>query len=347
MRAVQRNRSAERSAELIAAIVLFVDIRDFLAERRRIERLVTEHREEAAAPIIRAALGDDVHDAAVAAAVFGLEPLRDEVELLNRLERERLQQPTDGVVVVVATVDLVVHVAAVAAVDLRRELCALRRVGVEAEADTRNRRREVRELTSVERQRLDALNVDDAAHRGGARFNHRRLAGDRHRLLHAGDLERHVHVERLTDVEHDGLVLDLGEPCQVRGQIVCADGKGVQSVDPFRVRDGGSAEARLRVQGRDIHAWNRRALIVQDAAGDVTGRLLREHWRSGQPQRAQDDHRVDDPLHALFASEIKKQMNVRASSRRLVIQQVPNQNSRDESHQFDREMHRKRGVFFV
>jgi hypothetical protein len=45
--------------------------------------------------------------------------------------------------------------------------------------------------------------------------------------------------------------------------------------------------------------------------------------------------------------EWKKQMNVRPSWRRLVVQQVPNQNSRDESHQFDREMHRKRGVFFV
>ena len=43
-------RSAKRSAELIAAIVLFVDIRDFLAERRRIQRLVAEHREPATAP---------------------------------------------------------------------------------------------------------------------------------------------------------------------------------------------------------------------------------------------------------------------------------------------------------
>ena len=91
--------------------------------------------------VVRAALGDDVHHAAVAAAVFGLVALRDEVELLDRLEREELEQAADGVVVVVAAVDLIVDVAAVAAADLRRVLRALGRIGVEAEADAGNRER--------------------------------------------------------------------------------------------------------------------------------------------------------------------------------------------------------------
>ena len=101
---------------------------------------------------------------------LGLGALGDEVELLDRFEREQLQQAADGVVVVVAAVDLVVHVAAVAAVDLRRVLRALGRVGVEAEADAGNRRREVGELAAVERQALDAADVDDAADRRGPSF---------------------------------------------------------------------------------------------------------------------------------------------------------------------------------
>ena len=106
--------------------------------------------------VVRAALGDDVHDAAVAAAVLGLVALRDEVELLNGLEREELQEAADGVVVVVAAVDLVVDVAAVAAANLRRVLRALGRIGVEAQADAGNRERRVGELPAVQRQILDA-----------------------------------------------------------------------------------------------------------------------------------------------------------------------------------------------
>ena len=133
-------------------------------------------------PVVGAALGDDVHHAAVAAAVLGLEALRQEVELLDRLEREQLQQAADGVVVVVAAVDLVVDVAAVAAVDLRRVLRALGRVGVEAEADAgivAARLANCRPLSGRLSMRFD---VDDAADRRRGRLDERRRAGDVDRL---------------------------------------------------------------------------------------------------------------------------------------------------------------------
>ena len=109
----------------------------FSVSRLRVHRLVAEAREPAAVRLVGAALGDDVHHAAVAAAVLGLVALGDEVELLDRLEREELQQAADGVVVVVAAVDLVVDVAAVAAGDLRRVLRALGRIA----SGSRGRRR--------------------------------------------------------------------------------------------------------------------------------------------------------------------------------------------------------------
>ena len=94
---------------------------------------------------------------AAAAAVFGVEALRQDVELLDRFEREELQQAADRVVVVVAAVDDVVDVAAVAAADLRAVLRALGQLGMEAEADAGNRRREVGELAAVERQAFDVV----------------------------------------------------------------------------------------------------------------------------------------------------------------------------------------------
>jgi hypothetical protein len=85
--------------------------------------------------------------------------------LLHRFEREHLQQAANGVIVVVTAVDDVVDVAAVATANLRRVLRTLRRVGVEAEANTRNDSRPVGELPAVERQALDPGEVDDLADR--------------------------------------------------------------------------------------------------------------------------------------------------------------------------------------
>ena len=161
VRLVLRDRPAEAAAELVAAVVLLVGTFDDASRSRSARSSTCRGTNSKTLPVtvVRAALGDDVHHAAVAAAVLRLEALRHEVELLDRLERKRLQQAADGVVVVVAAVDLVVDVAAVAAVDLRRVLRALGRVGVEAEADAGNRRREVRELPAVQRQALDPLRM--------------------------------------------------------------------------------------------------------------------------------------------------------------------------------------------
>ena len=138
-------------------------------------------REPAAAQLVGAALGHDVQHRA-AAAVLGVEPLREDVELLDRLERKELQQAADGVVVVVAAVDDVADVAAVAAADLRAVLRALRQVGVEAEADAGNRRRQVGELPAVERQALDARDVDDLADGRRGDGHEREFRGHRDRL---------------------------------------------------------------------------------------------------------------------------------------------------------------------
>ena len=51
----------------------------------RIHAVVAVRSEKAAAQIVGAALGDDVHHPAVAAAVLGLVALGDEVEFLDRL----------------------------------------------------------------------------------------------------------------------------------------------------------------------------------------------------------------------------------------------------------------------
>ena len=173
VRAIERDRSAERSTVLIAAVILLVELVDFFGLRLGVHRAVPEEREAASLELIGAALGDDVHHAAIAASVLRLVAGGLEVEFLDRLEREELQEPADGVVVVIAAVDLVVDVAAVPAGNLRGELGALGRIRVETEPDAGNRQRQVGELTAVERKALDVLDVDDAADRRGVRFDER------------------------------------------------------------------------------------------------------------------------------------------------------------------------------
>ena len=170
---LQRDRSAERSAELIAAVILLVELVDLLGLRLRVHRAIPEEREAASLELVGSALRDDVHHAAVAASVLGLVAGGLEIEFLDRFEREELEQSADGVVVVVAAVDLVVDVAAVPAGNLRRELRALRRIRMEAKPDARNRQRKIGELPAVERKALDVLHVDDAADRRRVRFDER------------------------------------------------------------------------------------------------------------------------------------------------------------------------------
>ncbi len=126
VRAVRDDRAAQAAAELVTLVGLPVHLGQLLGERPRVHRLVAPQREPAAAALIGAAFGHDVEHGAVAAAVFRVEALRQHFKFLNGLEREQLQQPADGVVVVIATVDDVVDVPAVAAADLRRVLRGLR-----------------------------------------------------------------------------------------------------------------------------------------------------------------------------------------------------------------------------
>ncbi len=270
------DRAAEAAAKLVAAVVLLLAVVDLLGVGLGIHRGVAEQLEEAAVQIVGAALGDDVHHAAVAAAVLGLGARGHEVEFLDRFEREQLQQAADGVVVVVAAVNLVVQVAAVAAVDLRRVLGALGRVRVVAEAHAGQRRREVRELAAVERQALDAADVDDTADRRDRRFNQRRGRGDGDRLRDVRNLQREVEADGLADVDDDALAIDGAETGELDEQVVFADVQRLQAIGAFSVRHGRTGKARGWTGGRDGRARNCGALIIGNASQNGAGRLLRK-----------------------------------------------------------------------
>ena len=271
--AVLGDRTADAAAVLVAAIVLLRHVAQRLALGLGVHRRVAEQRERAAADVVGAALGHHVHDGA-AAAVLRVEALRHHVELLNRLERIHLRETADGVVVVVAAVDDVIDVAAVAAADLRHVFRRLRRIRVEAETHAGHRRREIGELPAVERQPFDARQIDHLADRRGGRRDERRVAHDGDRLRDRGEPKRQIEIRRLRDVDRDVLALETDESGKLRDDVVGADGHRVEVIQAFAVADVGAREAGGRVGGRHRGAGDRHPLRIEHEAGDRAGGLL-------------------------------------------------------------------------
>ena len=131
--------------------------------------------------------------------------------LLDGLEGIHLQQAADRVVVVVAAIDDVVDVAAVAAADLRAVLRALRRVRVEAKTDAWHDGREVGELSAVQWELLQAREVDDLTNGRRRGRDDRTLADNRDRLGDWSDSQRVIERGGLRQVDRDVLMFDGGE----------------------------------------------------------------------------------------------------------------------------------------
>src|SRR5205814_2739802 len=246
---------------------------------------VSKQLKAAARPQVGAALGDDVHHPPVAAAVLRLVTRSDEVELLNRLEWKQLQQAADGIVVVVAAVNLIVQIATVAAGNLRRVLRALGRIAVEPEPDTRNRRSQIRELPAVERQALDPLWIDHAADRRGGGLDEWRRADDVDRFGDRSNPQVEVDGQRRRDRDVDVLLDHRRKAWKFACDVVEADGQGGEPVDAFGVAHFRAAEAGRRTLRSDRGTGNARALFIDDAAGNVAGRLLRQGGGAGEQEK--------------------------------------------------------------
>jgi hypothetical protein len=180
VRSIAPDRSAERATVLPPPVIRLRHVEGRFRRRSRVQRIVSKECERAAGQPVRSTFRDDVHDASARTAVPGAVTHDRKPELLNGVEREHLQLTAHRVVVVVAAVHEVVDVASRAAKHLRRILRPLGRIAMKRNADAWQGRRQVCELTPVERKLFDPPRLDDAAdhRRRGLDERVRRRHGD-------------------------------------------------------------------------------------------------------------------------------------------------------------------------
>ena len=117
-----------------------------------------------------------------------------------------------------------------------------------------------------------------------------RVAADGDGLRQPGDLQIEVRVDRLADADLKPLLLNRGKSLQLHLDVVRADRKRREAVQPFGVADRASAETGLRVRRRHRGAGDCGSLRIQYASGDRPGGLLRaSEWRQSpekdEPER--------------------------------------------------------------
>ena len=207
-------------------ICLVVGLRQVLLGRKVVLRrhvLVGVEVEHHAAERVGARLRHRVDDAAGRGAELGVELAGQELELLHRFDRRaRLRAAVAAVegVVVAGAVERVVDVLRALAVDADR--VGAERVGRDERRHARQRAQVGREVAVDRRDVVQLLRRHDAADLLRRGVDERRLRRDRHLLLDAADLQRHVDRERLADLDADAAALVLLEAGQRRRHLIQA-----------------------------------------------------------------------------------------------------------------------------
>ena len=267
VRAVAEERAAERPAHLL----IRVGDDPVLDVIGGVQAIVPEESRHRAGEGVGARLGDGVGHHPGGAALRGVEAVRDQHEL-----RDRVHAVT-GLVLIGARNE--VRDLLAVDVDLRVALARLRDVALLVLPAARREDREIHPVAAVDRQLLHLPPVDVAAEGRAHGVDERRVADDGHRFLQRG--RRHLQSDnrRLSDEDLD-TPAERREALQLRRDAVLPDAHRKPERAPL-VGDAEEGVARGFVQGRHRHTGQHAARFIGDGAGER--RLLRaRRGRCGQ-----------------------------------------------------------------
>ncbi|MFN7975360.1 MAG: hypothetical protein U0166_23905 [Acidobacteriota bacterium] len=299
VRPVSDDGTADGESFLKALVVRLREALILLEVLLPVEALAPVVAEDVAMEGIGAALGDDGDDAAPGPAVLRLEPLRDDLELLDRFCGVLLEDATDRVVVVVAAVDGDVDAAPDLGADGDSPHARLRGVEGISRGRPGSEDRKALECTPVEREVVDLVLVDDRREVRLFRVDEGGFVHDGDSRFVRGQLEREIEPRLLADVErHTSFCVRETRQRDPDAVIAGHDRREAVATIPFGHRPPN--HSRGDVTGLDVGAGDRRASLVRDLpqeARSLGGRLSPE--RRAEESRCKCDEaswRCDEGL---------------------------------------------------
>ena len=281
MQFVQHEGTAERAAELL------VRVRQHATKHRvlRVPGAVAEVAEKRSVRSVGARLGYDVHLHARRPTLRRVEPVRDELELLDRVAAVPRLVPGAEIRRHLHPVDVQLEFTHVAAVlDGRGTL----RVGAVAGGEQRQRH----PVAAGHRQLLHLVGVDVPPEARRQHVDERRLRLDGHRYLQRGGRQLHIDGRRLADEHLNALTRHRGEAFEIGDEGIGPDPSG-NAIDALRVGDAFELITRGVVSGCHGDTWQHTSRRV--------GHGAREHRFLGVPERGyrEDCEDAHEPPHTL------------------------------------------------
>ena len=293
-RLVAGDRPAERAAELVA-LEGWNRLGRIVEVRARVERAVAAELEAGSREAVRSRARDGHDDSPGAAAVFGAVVVDEHLELAHGVDAEHAAGGAAGRAVALGVHVRAVHLEAdlvrpgAGDRDLRAHAAIdrLRRGGRRGDAELEQR--QLGEVAAVERQLANLVLIDERRHRRLPRRDQRGVSRHDDPLRDAADLHLDVQHRRLPDREGHILVLGRTEPGKLDGHRVLAWDEGVGAVSPLRVGREDAALPGLHFPDRDSRPRQGGLGIVNDTAGDRSGRALRNRDADRGPQDRDGD----------------------------------------------------------
>ena len=301
---VLHERTAEHGAEL-----LVVDRLDTVQHRiRRVEAAVAEIASHQARHRVGARFGDRVHLHSRRTPHRRVEPVRDELELRDRILAVLRLTADPDVGRHLLAVDVELKVARLAAVSVgqRRLRCNASGAGIRPTA--RRQERERNPVAPVHRQLLHLTRIDVAAEARRRGVEERRLPADRHRLCEAA--RRHLQVDdrRLPDEQLHACARHSGEAGEFGRDAVRADANR-QPISAALIGDGIE-----RITRGFVHRSNddaRKHGVGGIGHGAAQHRFLRRGERRKDEGNA-DDHQPSDDARNHGVLQVRLRRDARA-----------------------------------
>ena len=257
-----QNRTAQRGAELIPLEVLLLRGEEVL----RVECVVPQELECAAAEGVRSRLRDGVERAAGAMALGGIGVLLD-AEFLQRIDR-RLDP--GAALMLLGDVDAVEQEARLLPADAADDVAVHdfrpHRLHVARRRQERRARCQLRELVkaaAVERQVDDLFVGDDVAERRRFGVQQRGLCGDEDISRQRTHRECQLHACRLPDGQLHAIADGRLKPWQRRADAIEAGLERRDNVVAFAVGRDRARDVGRGIRHRDGRAWNGGVLFIE------------------------------------------------------------------------------------